>query len=244
MNKFCLGLIVLFAGGPVYIRGIPIGLNVKTYAKKVCCLLFGNEDISDNEIIKFVKEAREKFELSTNKGSLPPLKYIRPGWLAKHFSSFTWFGTWINKEAWEKMNDNEKTFCIYHEIAHEKKRHPIIQSGIFLFNVLVACYCTPKIISVVFKKGCLQGKFVGVGLIAVHVVEPILVSWRSEKAADITAAEMLCQNDKKNVVEEYVENLESLISERDDRSFFAKLWFFSAKNRIAYLNNVLEQNNS
>jgi len=163
----------------------------KKFAAEICCLLLGNQDASD-DIVKKVYKARNHFDIS--KDDRLPVKFINNyPWLQK-FSSFTWFGSWFNKEEWNKLNDNEKLFTVYHEVAHEKLNHPIKQIGVMLGTIatsgLLGYVCPHKFLNF------------GLKTILGSLVVVAAQSWYAqtcEQEADIHAAQKLCELGKKDM---------------------------------------------
>lgn len=205
----------------------------KKFAAKICCLLFGNQDASD-DIIKQVEQARNHFAISTN--NRLPVKFINNCPWLQNFLSFTWFGSWFNKEEWNQLNDNERSFTAYHEIAHEKLNHPIKQIGVILGTIAASGllgYACPKL---------LKNKFLNVGLKTalgslIVAIAQSLYAQTCEQEADIHAAQKLCEIGKKDVVQNYIDNLNS----NNDDTINILSMFPSKKEQQSYLQLILNQ---
>ena len=204
----------------------------KKCAAKICCLLFGDQNASD-DIVKQVEQARDHFTIS--KDDRLPVKYINSFPLFKTFSSFTWFGSWFNKEEWGQLNDNEKSFAVYHEVVHEKLNHPIKQIGVMLGTIATSSllgYVCPQL---------LKNKFLNFGLKTIlgSLVVVATQSWYAqtcEQEADIHAAQKLCELGKKDVVTGYLDELNKNNSEN-----CYSIWFPPLAKQQEALQSVLEQ---
>lgn len=193
--------------------------------EELCAKLFGAEYASI-EIQKTVGKVRKAFNIQNPS----PARYISNRWLQERFSSFTWFGTWINKDAWSKMSQEEKKFLIYHEIAHEAKKHPLKQIGIFSSFLLSSIFMPKKFPSMAI-------------IIAFFITMPYLVG-EFEKEADILAAQKLCDQGNTDIVQSYINTLEKLNEEQKDnpeRKTFSTVWFKSISEQITYLKAILHQ---
>ncbi len=205
----------------------------KKLTTKICCLLFGDQNASD-DIVKQVEQARDHFTIS--KDDRFPVKYINNCPWLQNFLSFTWFGSWFNKEKWNKLNDKEKSFTIYHEVVHEKLNHPIKQIGVMLGTIATSGllgYACPKL---------LKNKFLNVGLKAVLgslivAIAQSLYAQTCEQEADIHAAQKLCELGKKDIVQQYVDNLNP---NNDDTTSILSV-FPSKKEQQSYLQLILNQ---
>lgn len=103
------------------IIGLFSQIALATIPEKICCSLFGSQDMSLANQKIFI-QALHDFNIDY----MIPLKKIRdnsPAYI-QQFSSFTWFGIWINEEHFNAMALEEKIFSAYHEAAHYKYYHP------------------------------------------------------------------------------------------------------------------------
>ena len=216
----------------------------KKLATKICCFLFGNQDASD-DIVKQVERARNHFAIS--KDDRLPVKFINNCPWLQNFLSFTWFGSWFNKEEWGLLNDNEKSFAIYHEVAHEKLNHPIKQIGGMFGGIGVGglfVYNFPKLLKNSFPE-LSKNKFFNFGLKTTFALFALLVvtvnqAWYArtcEQEADIHAAQKLCELGKKDLVQQHVDNLNT---NNDDTTNILSV-FPSKKEQQAYLQLILNQ---
>ncbi|HXW86145.1 MAG TPA: hypothetical protein VEK38_02260 [Candidatus Bathyarchaeia archaeon] len=85
----------------------------------ICTKLLGSEPAP--EVLPFITEARTIYGI---KNSTRPVNYITASSWLSHFSSFTWFGTWVDKKFWTEASSEQKKWTAFHEIAHEKLHHP------------------------------------------------------------------------------------------------------------------------
>jgi len=220
-------------------------LSIKTIAENFCGELFGT-DIASVEIQEQIKNARNSFSLQTT--DQPPTKYITNNWLQK-FSSFTWFGTWINKKAWNEMTKKEKIFLAHHEIAHEAEKHPLKQVSIATITLLASIYAAKKYsprlstylinsshplfqkyLSLLFGMG---GVLICVGILIPHMVK------KDEKDADILAAQTLWNQGKEELVQHHINELKKIAGQQTKSS--SSIWFKSVSEQINYLQFILKK---
>ncbi len=211
-------------------------ISPKQVAAKICCSLFGNEDAS-KEIKTLVNQARDAYDIDASEGL--PIKFINKCPWLQQFKSFTWFGTWINKNAWSELSQNEKVFTAFHEPAHEKLDHPLKQIGVAL-STLTA--------SLLLGRLCLrcsvQSKLLACGIQTVlsGALLGLIVPWytkRCEKEADILAAQKLCELGKADVVENQITQINAEADQEVDSS---STWFCTLQEQRDYLQKVIDQN--
>ncbi len=220
-------------------------LSVKKIAENFCGQLFGT-DIASTEIQAQIKNARNSFNLQTT--DQPPTKYITNNWLQK-FSSFTWFGTWINKKAWNAMTEEEKSFLAHHEIAHEAKKHPLKQIGITAIIFLTSMYVAKKYSSrlsahLINSSHPLLQKYLSLlfGMGSVATCTGMLISYiikEHEKDADILAAQTLYNQGKIEPVQHHINELKKIASQQTNNS--SSIWFKSVPEQINYLQSILKK---
>ncbi len=203
-------------------------------AEKVCCRLFGNEDAS-KDIKEKMQEAHVAFDLVTDN---MPVKYINTatwfGTLLDQLDSFTWFGTWFNKESWENKTETEKKWSATHEAAHTKQKHPskliCVTAVTLVASSLLAKVIVPnmgvKILPALITIGIAGA---ATGLVAIQF------SKKFEQEADIAAAKKLIAQGKKDVVEHYLNQLKEI----SDHETSGSMWFQSIQNQIDYLQAVV-----
>ena len=203
-------------------------------AAKICCQLFGNKDASD-QAKQLINQARDSFEISQT--DRLPVKYISSNntWL-QQFLSFTWFGTWINKNSWENFSEQEKIFTAYHETAHHHLNHPLKQIGVTL-STLIASIALGRIYIPSVKSrllACSLQTFLSAGMLSLIVP---LYAKLCEKNADIKAAQKLCSLGKNDIVEHQIAQLNSELDQEENSS---NLLFPSIKDQITYLQKIIQ----
>jgi len=206
----------------------------KQIAANVCCKLFGNENVSD-QTKQLINQARDSFGISQT--DRLPVKYItsKNSWL-QHFLSFTWFGTWINKNYWENLSEQEKVFTAYHETAHHYLNHPLKQIGVTLSTLIASIALGRIFIPSVKNKllACSLQTFLSAGLLN------LIVPWYAklcEKNADIKAAQKLCTLGKNDIVEHQIAQLSSELDQEVNNS---SLLFPSIKDQVSYLQEIIQ----
>ncbi len=206
----------------------------KHIAANVCCKLFGNENVSD-QTKQLINQARDSFGISQT--DRLPVKYISSNnaWL-QQFLSFTWFGTWINKNSWENFSEQEKIFTAYHETAHHHLNHPLKQIGVTL-STLIASIALGRIYIPSVKSrllACSLQTFLSAGMLSLIVP---LYAKLCEKNADIKAAQKLCSLGKNDIVEHQIAQLNSELDQEENSS---NLLFPSIKDQITYLQKIIQ----
>ncbi len=205
----------------------------KQIAATICCQLFGKEDASD-QTKQLINQARDSFGISQT--DCLPVKYItrKPAWL-QQFLAFTWFGTWINKNSWKNLSEQEKIFTACHEAAHLYLNHPLKQIGVTLSTLIVSIalgrICIPSVKNKLLAYG-LQ-TFLSTTMLG------IIVPWYAklcEKEADIKAAQKLCTLGKNNVVEHQIAQLSSELDQGNSPSLF----FPSINDQVTYLQKTIQ----
>lgn len=207
----------------------------KQIAAKACCFLFGNQDASD-EIKTLVKHARDLYDVGAS-GRLP-VKYINKCPWLQQFLAFTWFGTWVNKDAWLKLSQNEKVFAAFHETSHEVLNHPLNQIGVAL-NILVGSVLLGRLCMRSVKNKLLA---CGVQTVLSGALLGLIVPWyakRCEKKADILAAQKLCELGKVDVVKDQITQSNAETDQEVDSSC---TWFCTLQKQRDYLQEVINQN--
>ncbi len=203
-------------------------------AANVCCKLFGNKDASD-QAKQLINQARDSFGISQTENL--PVKYIthKPAWL-QQFLAFTWLGTWINKNSWENLSDQEQIFAAYHETAHHYLNHPLKQIyftlGTFIASIALGRVCIPSV----------KSKLLACGLqtLLSATLLGLIVPWYAklcEKEADIKAAQKLCTLGKKDIVKHQIAQLSS---ELDQGNNCSSLFFPSINDQVTYLQEIIQ----
>ena len=195
-------------------------LQKKSFLRTTCCVLLGTANAPD-DIQSCFTNAADNFDISQDKRL--PIKLINKCPVLNSFSSFTWFGTWINRDYWQKMSNLEQEWSAYHEIAHQKLNHPkkqIITAASALFSSAVFSYYFKfQLLSAIAITGSLLA-FVSSSY--AHICE---------RQADILAAQTLYSKDKGDIVAEHIK---SLSFEPNEWS----MWFNSPADQIKYLQAI------
>ncbi len=222
-------------------------LSIKKIAEDFCAQLFGKISASA-EIQNQINNAREAFHLKTTPQS--PINYITNNSL-QGLRSFTWFGTWINKKAWDSMAEEEKVFCAYHEIAHEAKKHPLKQIGITASTLLASIYAAIKYAPRLSRQLINSSNntthyylslFLGtMGTVAVSGILIPYIARECEKDADISAAQKLCNKGKKRIVQHHIDLLKKKEKDQSNMRDMWNIWFKSTTEQINYLQSILEK---
>ncbi len=203
-------------------------------AAKICCQLFGNKDASD-QAKQLINQARDSFGISQT--DRLPVKYIthKSAWL-QQFLAFTWFGTWINKNSWENLSDQEQIFAAYHGTAHHYLNHPLKQIGVtlgtFIASIALGRVCIPSVKSKLLA--CSLQTLLSTTLLG------LIVPWYAklcEKEADIKAAQKLCVLGKNNIVKHMIDQLSSELDQVENSS---SLLFPSISEQITYLQEIIQ----
>ncbi len=222
-------------------------LSLKKVAEHFCAQLFGKTPASV-EIQDKINNARKAFHLKTTPQS--PINYIENKWL-QGLSAFTWFGTWINKDAWNIMTEEEKVFCAYHEIAHEAKKHPLKQISIATSTLLASIYAATKYAPRLSRQLINSSNnithyslslFLGMG--AITAIAGIFIPYiarECEKEADIAAAQKLCGEKKKRIVQHHIDLLKKEKGDKSNMCDMWNIWFKSTTEQINYLQPLLEK---
>ncbi len=225
-------------------------------AAKVCCRLFGNENVSQ-EIKEKMQEAHVAFDLSTDN---MPIKYINTATRVvtlDQFDSFTWFGTtWFNKESLKDETDQEKIWIIYHEAANKKLNSALkeIRTPLLIGSVTIGALLGGLLLAI--RKKCNLPKFLSsnsvITIIAIAPLAKVLYAYLEahsfEKEADIATARKLIVQGKKDVVEHYLDRLKEMkeilvnkeIKEILDYGKCNSTQSQSIQNQINYLQAVVE----
>lgn len=199
----------------ILLNVIPTYLTAQdTLMHRLCCHLLGHKKASE-DIQKHFHEAREAFNISQ---PTPAIKEINNCPFLKQFASFTWFGSWIHANEWQKMDPDNKTWLSFHEAAHTHLNHPIKQ--------LDAC--------ALLTVGAVLTKIwpVRLVLIAGLLAMPLYIR-HCEKEADIAAAKKLISCGKTHIVQKQIDELKN----ENPTSF--SLWFNSSAETINYLQNAI-----
>lgn len=209
--------------------------------QSICCGLFGNE-LVDKEIKKMVDKARIDFGITQDR----PVYYINDPGCFDQFSSFTWFGSWFNRNNWHAMNESEKIFSVYHEIGHEYLNHPLKQS---IFWAAISGAGMVLLIKVMrpdpFVLATLHSK-IGTccGLLFTNVVLTLIIGfWYNrlcETMADIQAVRVLKRIGYGFVIEDYIQFLkdnqpEKIFDPEDPEREINSPFFNSIHQQIKYL---------
>ncbi len=195
-------------------------IQQKNLLHKICCIFLGTKTASE-EVQSCFNEARNNFNIAEDKKL--PIKLINKCPVLNNFSSFTWFGTWVNQNDWQRMSDMEKEWAAHHEVAHQKLNHPIKQimaaTSTFFGSAFCLYFFKFHPISAVVVTGALLG-LVSSGC-----------SHMYERQADILAAIVLREKNKDNVVDEHIQSLSHGSNEWS-------MWFNSPGDQIAYLQAI------
>lgn len=187
----------------------------------LCCFLFGKETPSEN-VQTYFDNKTQHFPALTNKKI--PIKYIKPNALLNQYTSFTWFGTWINKDLWESASSEQKEWLTLHELAHTACYHPIKQILAFLGTTTFALHTSKT-----FK-----WKKIPTALTTITLTTLVssALSRMYEKEADIEAAKILQKQNKENVIQSHIYDLD-----KEPNTF--NPWFYSPRTQIQYLAQFL-----
>lgn len=175
----------------------------KTVGGMVRLLVASNdqEPLVKDERAQLLAEACQAFEISADK--------IRLCWSCESipFEHFAWGNTiFINKKMWQELEEDQKTWAIWHEVAHIVRHHYGMNQLVFGSGAAVLTYLLKNfsVTGLVFHG---ENKMCSV---STSVVVPgmlgILFAYRTmlrcqEISATRRAAELLCQYDKRDVVE-------------------------------------------
>jgi len=203
-----------------------------TYAQKAYCTLFGNED-APAEVQNIFREALNAFNVgNADQISIKKIRSDRT-WL-NNFSSFTWFGIWVNEEVYNRCPQCLE-WTAYHEAAHYAKLHPHLQIilGSILLGIPLALHGT-----LLFKDASL--KLHALAILPDLLCGAILVNMPKtlELEADTLAAQKLCQLGKAEIVEHAIEELKKHSQETSLSS--TNIWFPSKYKTIAALEKTLD----
>ncbi len=203
-----------------------------TFAQKVCCTLFGNED-APAEVQNIFKEALAAFNVGN--ADQIPIKKIRSDrkWL-NNFSSFTWFGIWVNEKACNGCPQCLE-WTAYHEAAHYAKLHPHLQIilGSILLGGPLALHGT-----LLFKGARLKSHALAILPDLLCSAALVNLPKTLELQADKLAAQKLCQLGRVEIVEHVIEELKKHAEESSLSS--TNIWFPANHKTIAALEKTLD----
>ena len=188
-----------------------------------CCALFGNKEAS-TAIKSYFSQAESNFKLSN---SIPiPIKYIKDNRFLNQFSAFTWFGTWVDRNYWSTINDTQKQWHAHHEVAHTALHHPEKQISMACFATITA-YLATHILK-------LNRPLSALAITASLATIIPYYACACEKEADIAAANILCKNNKIDIVQAHVDELESQPNQ-------SCIWFYEQNKQINYLKETIKE---
>lgn len=217
--------------------------------------IFGNT-VADEEDQELFDETKHYYQAPENH----QLYYTQWPWT--HFSSFTLHsGTWINRSVWERLDFNEKIYTMYHEIAHKILGHPLKQYARTLGTFIISAYFFhkmsiwnnkprdklieqiiinkwgPQALKEPFVSKLLDTVITAITSLAITLIASSSFSEYCEQEADEKAAIALCEQDRKDIVENQIDYLEAIEQEKGNIKSFG---FPSISSQIKYLKKILK----
>ena len=214
-------LFLLLLSTSLYSSQNPTNNYNKNVLHSLACLVFGEQDVRQ-DIQNSFNETAQKCNLQPDE--YPPIKYMKNKYSS--LISFTWFGTWINELQWSALNDKQKEWYRYHEIAHNTLHHP--EKNI-----------TNAIITALFA-GSMVNSLRGTPLVSLiaafsfSTFATLAMARRYEKKADIFAARQLCKENQQDVIREHIADLS-----QQPNSF--SVFFHYPQTQIGYLKEIIQE---
>lgn len=119
---------------------------------------------------------------------------------------------WLDEALLDTLDEPIRTWLIYHEVAHVVHNHhakALAFGGIIVACTLAEFYAADSL----FHNQWIASAIAGLsGSYLLHSGIQRFVRLQ-EKAADIAAVKILCKNNKKHIIEAYLDHLSSLINE-------------------------------
>lgn len=206
-------------------------ISGQSVVSKLYCQFLGNKDVKD-EYKQLVYKAFRDFGVA-NPESISIKKMNNVGSIVALMpvSSFTAFGIWIDEQYFDSCSIEERTFQIYHEVAHYILCHHqkvlAAGAGLSLAGIVALRYC--------YKKLNLPMKIASTLASAAVIYLAILpnIVKRQEKQADIESAKKLLLLGNKDIVTKRIQSLSQ--SKTPD---IGNLWWFSDREQVNYLQKI------
>lgn len=217
---------------------------------------FGNT-VANEEYQELCNETKKYFGINENH------KLYYAQWPWTYFSSFTLHsGTWINKDVWETLNFNEQVYTMYHEIAHKALAHPLKQYVRTFVTFIISAYffhkmsvwnkkprdklmeqiiinkCGPQALQEPFINKLLNTVITAITSLTVTFIATSSFSEYCEQEADEKAAVALCEQHRKDIIEEQITYLKEIEQEKGN---IKNLGFPSLTTQIKYLKKIIER---
>ncbi len=247
--RFFAMMIVLFATSQVWAKSL-IG-----YTQEKICLfsnkVFGvpakrllsasyQEPLQDDDRISILEEACVAFGVDSKKIELLWSAEVIP------YAHFLWGNVvFLNKSIWEEASNNQKTWMIWHEVAHYARNHYGLNQILFATGAAAITYALSNF-GLVGSLIDSSGKSSLSGSIGLTI--PALIgsfySYRTmlrcqEISAMRRAAQALCNKGQRRVVEElYAQTMIYLLRSSSDRA----AWCFPTwKEQVVCMQDVLDK---
>ncbi len=208
---------------------------------KLYCSFLGNKD-TQTKYTEKVKTALKDLGLENPSDvAIKQMNKIGPIFANIDLASFTAFGIWLNEEYFDKCNDKEQLFHIYHEASHYIQKHHQ--------KLLVGCSIALAIFILALRQinntlgstnPIIKNTSVAtIGILTIFACYRYLLPYiikRQEKQADISAADALITAGHQDIVDAHIKHLEGLSNpgEKD-------LWWHTVTEQIKYLKKSISK---
>lgn len=151
-----------------------------------------------------------------------------------HLLSFTMFGIWLNQDSLDACDSIERTWIIYHEVAHYLAGHHARVLGLL---ALVGPFIGINHSYIKNKWGSIMA-LISSGLCTYRLKSYVLKPYvkAQEKEADLRVLRLFCKIQKYDLIEKYLDHLRVLIQEgKGDET---DGWHYTIQEQFEYLNST------
>ena len=203
----------------------------------IYCHLLGGQDAS-LWYQKATKKALADFgHPDPDQVGIKQMNALGPMCIGNDLYSFSMFNIWYNEDILDQMDERERLFGVYHEVAHIVQKH---HQQLLLSCVPAAFFVTliPSMHKRCFgQQPCLirySAYMIWATLSGVAIAKGWLRPWvkTQEKWADQEGARILCSIDRQDVVDAHIASLERLLHSGYQGT---QDWHYSLKDQAAYL---------